>query len=263
MTSHKPETEAAFRPGGTAFPSAAFPEETGGSPTSLSAMREWVVEEIRQAIIEGVLRPGDRLVERDVAERFGVSRSPVREAIRLLIFEGFLVARSPRRVVVRELSRRDVEDLYDVRESLEVLTAGLAVRNATSDDISRLRELLERMKLTDDEEALHRLGREFHEALTDVAGNPVLSGLVEPIRGRMRWLLQQNADFVRIYDEHAHLVDLIEARDVEEARAFAAEHVRHSRVNALASLFPEEDVDQESEGADGSESSSGGSAEFD
>ncbi|GAA1712856.1 GntR family transcriptional regulator [Kribbella yunnanensis] len=203
-------------------------------------MRERVVGELRQAMIEGVLRPGDRLVERDVAERLGVSRSPVREAIRLLTFEGFLVAESPRRIVVRAFSRSDVDDLYDVRETLEELTTGLAVRNATNEDVARLREHLEQTRLAVDEDVLHRLSNEFHEVLTDVADNSVLSGLVAPLRGRMRWLLQQNADFARLLDEHTRIVDLIEARDEEAARAFALEHVRHSRAKAMTALFPEE-----------------------
>ena len=87
----------------------------------LAAVRERVREELRERIVTGVLRPGDRLVERDLAEDLGVSRVPVREAIRSLEADGFVVVQSPRRVVVRRLSRVDVEELFDVREALEVL----------------------------------------------------------------------------------------------------------------------------------------------
>ena len=217
---------------------------------SLSVTREWVVDEIRQAIIEGVLRPGDRLVEREIAERLGVSRSPVREAIRLLTFEGFVVAQSPRRIVVRAFTRRDVDDLYDVREALEVLAVGLAVRNATSEDVHRLRQLLDQTALSVDEDVLHRLGNQFHEMLTEVANNSVLSGMVAPVRGRLRWLLQQNADFARLHAEHTRIVDLIEAKDLDQACNFASDHVRQSRTNALALLFPEDPTGGERETSD-------------
>ncbi|MQA98665.1 MAG: GntR family transcriptional regulator, partial [Streptosporangiales bacterium] len=83
-----------------------------------SRLREQICERLRDRIIAGELRPGHRLVERDLAEEFGVSRVPVGEAIRILISEGFLEALSPRRIVVRQLSRRDVVQLFDVREAL-------------------------------------------------------------------------------------------------------------------------------------------------
>jgi DNA-binding GntR family transcriptional regulator len=75
----------------------------------LAAVRQRVREELRERIIDGTLKPGDRLVERDLAEDLGVSRVPVREAIRSLESEGFLVSQSPRRVEVRQLSKVDVE----------------------------------------------------------------------------------------------------------------------------------------------------------
>jgi DNA-binding GntR family transcriptional regulator len=95
--------------------------DTKRVPQPLAAVRERVCEELREHIISGRLRPGDRLVERDLAEQFGVSRVPVHEAIRILQSEGLAMAESPRRVVVRKLSRIDVEELFDVREALEVL----------------------------------------------------------------------------------------------------------------------------------------------
>lgn len=203
-------------------------------------MRDSVLSSLRLDIVEGRLAPGDRLVERDIAERLGVSRSPVREAVRQLMFEGFLVALSPRRIVVRELSRSDVEDLYDVREGLEWLTAGLVVQHADADDILALRRQLDETGRAKDDETRHRLSNQFHEVLSDMARNPVLTSMARPIKGRMEWLLQQNTDFERILDEHTMIVDLIEARDLEGVRACSIEHVRHSREKALLALFPED-----------------------
>src|SRR5437899_11279298 len=93
-------------------------------------LRDQVCEDLRDRIISGRLAPGDRLVERDVAEEFGVSRVPVREAIRILLGEGFLTALSPRRIVVTRHDRKDVENLFDLREALEVLAARPAAERA-------------------------------------------------------------------------------------------------------------------------------------
>nr|WP_254896839.1 GntR family transcriptional regulator [Amycolatopsis sp. Hca4] len=108
----------------------------------LAATRQRVREELRERILTGRLRPGDRLVERELAEDLGVSRVPVREAIRSLEAEGFLVVQSPRRVVVRQLARVDVEELFDVREALEGLAAGLAASRASAAELKRLERAL-------------------------------------------------------------------------------------------------------------------------
>jgi DNA-binding GntR family transcriptional regulator len=220
--------------------SGADAEGYGSATTPLGAMREEVLQEIRRQIIEGELRPGDRLVERSLAERLGVSRSPVREAVQALIFEGFLVAETPRRVVVRRWSRRDVEDLFDIREALEMSATGLAARRATSEDIDRLRRLLEETSSATDEMVLHRLSADFHDVVAEIADNEQLRRLIQPLQGRIRWLLMQNEDWSRLLEEHRELVDLIESGDETRAREFACAHVRHSCDLALASLFPDD-----------------------
>lgn len=206
--------------------------------TPLGAVREEVLQEVRRKIIEGELRPGDRLVERSLAESLGVSRSPVREAVQTLIFEGFLVAETPRRVVVRRWSRRDVEDLFDIREALEMSATGLAARRAAPEDIEKLRRLLKETRAATDEMVLHRLSADFHDVVAEIADNEQLRRLIQPLQGRIRWLLMQNEDWSRLLEEHSALVDLIEAGNEAEARDFARAHVRHSCDLALASLFP-------------------------
>src|SRR3954453_21872928 len=109
-------------------------------------LRDQVCEELRDRIIAGRLQPGHRLVERDLATEFGVSRVPVREAIRILVGEGFVEALSPRRIVVKELSRRDVEELFDVREALEVLATRLAAQQADRTGLRELERLVEQAR---------------------------------------------------------------------------------------------------------------------
>lgn len=211
--------------------------------TALAAMREEVTQEIRRQVIEGELRPGDRLVERSVAEQLGVSRSPVREALQVLIFEGFLVAETPRKVTVRRWTRQDVENLFEVREALEPSVTALAARRATPEDIDRLNQLLDETRSATDETVLHRLSADFHDVVSEIAANEQLHRLIQPLQGRMRWLMQQNEDWSRLLDEHAILVQLIASHNESAAREFAIGHVRHSCELALTSLFPGESAD--------------------
>src|ERR1044072_10037930 len=103
----------------------------------LGAVRERVLATLRQEIIAGGLRPGDRLVERELPGRFGASRVPVREAIRALVAEGFVHFGTPRRTVVRRLTPNDVKELFELREALEVYAAGLAAARAAPAELAQ------------------------------------------------------------------------------------------------------------------------------
>ena len=109
-------------------------------------LREVVIGRIRQRVYNGEYRPGERLVERDLASDFGVSRLPVREALRTLRQEGLLTELPKRGIAVRSLERKDVEELFDVREALEVMACQLAAQRATEDDLGMLRDLVQRSR---------------------------------------------------------------------------------------------------------------------
>jgi DNA-binding GntR family transcriptional regulator len=206
----------------------------------LAAIRQRVRDELRDRILTGRLRPGDRLVERELAEDLGVSRVPVREAIRSLESEGFVVVQSPRRVVVRQLDRSDVEELFDVREALEGLAAGLAASRATSKDLRKLERLLEdAAKATASSQAsrITALNTRFHDEIVAIAGNGLLSTVLQPLEGRLRWLTSQNEHFGELLEEHWRLFEAIKSGDAERAKASAAEHVRVNRAVTLTQLF--------------------------
>lgn len=219
---------------------ARTPGDTPQPSAELAAARLHAVAQLRQLIIDGTLQPGDKVVERAIAEQLAVSRSPVHEAIRALIYEGFLVAESPRRIVVRRLTRKDVEELYDVREGLETMATVLATRNATLSDTDILRQLLDNITEEDRDDRLHQLNADFHLTITRLAGNSLLQTIAHPLEGRLRWLYQQNSDWDRLLAEHRAIADAVFARDEEKARALAAEHARSSRKHTLELLFPED-----------------------
>src|SRR3954464_14508167 len=140
----------------------------------LGAVRERVLATLRQEIIAGGLRPGDRLGERELAERFGGSRGPGREAIRALVAEGFVHFETPRRTVVRRLTPNDVKELFELREALEVYAAGLAAARATPHALAELRELLDSAASATeagDAEAITDVNTRFHDRVLAMAGN--------------------------------------------------------------------------------------------
>jgi DNA-binding GntR family transcriptional regulator len=219
--------------------------DTERVPKPLAAVRERVREQLREHIIAGRLRPGDRLVERDLAEQFGVSRVPVREAIRTLESEGLVVVESPRRMVVRKLSRIDVEELFDVREALEVLACGLAAQRAAQQDLRRLEWLLADTARATEAGRLSHVADchvQFHEQIIALAGNGLLSTMLHPLESRLRWLFRQNEDWTRLLHEHERLLAAIASGDAERARACSLRHVRENRALALRLLFPDEDT---------------------
>ncbi|GAA3399036.1 GntR family transcriptional regulator [Streptomyces roseoviridis] len=203
-------------------------------------LRDRVCEGLRDRIITGRLRPGDRLVERDVAEDFGVSRVPVREAIRILIGEGFLQAVSQRRIVVREMSRQDVENLFDMREALEVLAVRRAAERRTPAELSTLARLLDEARAATGAggpERLSRANAAFHAQIVRMSRNELLVTSLESLEGRLRWLFQQVDDPEPLWDEHRLLYEAIGAGAADAAAELALHHVRYYREVALRLLF--------------------------
>jgi DNA-binding GntR family transcriptional regulator len=210
-------------------------------PKPLAAVRQRVVDELRERIVTGLLKPGDRLVERDLAEDLGVSRLPVREEIRALESEGFLETPSPRRVVVRQLSRADVEELFDVREALEVLACGLAAERAGTAGLARLEQSLQQAAQATARGQGGRISEannRFHDEILAVAGHRLLATLMQPLAGRLAWLMGQSEHWDDLLAEHRVLYEAIASGDPERARACALDHVRVNRHVTLGLLFP-------------------------
>ncbi|MGW2909054.1 GntR family transcriptional regulator [Streptomyces asoensis] len=210
----------------------------------LGAVRERVLGALRQEIIAGRLRPGDRLVERELADRYGVSRVPVREAIRALVAEGFVHSETPRRTVVRPLSPTDVKELFELREALEVYAAGLAATRATPDDLTELRDLLTSAAAATeaaDAEAITDINTRFHDRLLAMAGNTLLTSVMEPVAGRLQWLTRRNEEWPQLLTEHQDLYDAIASGDPSRARAHALHHVQANYRSTVRHLFGEPD----------------------
>ncbi|WP_030933155.1 GntR family transcriptional regulator [Streptomyces sp. NRRL S-646] len=211
----------------------------------LGAVRERVLASLRQEIIAGSLRPGDRLVERELAERLGVSRVPVREAIRALVAEGFVHFETPRRTVVRRLTPHDVQELFELREALEVYAAGLAAARATPEDLAEVQSLLDLAATATeagDAEVITDVNSRLHDRIVAMAGNSLLTEALEPVAGRLRWMTRRNEEWPQLLVEHRELYEAIASGDPDRARTHALAHVRTNYRSTVRHLFGEAEM---------------------
>jgi len=198
-----------------------------------------VRDDIRDRIVSGSLAPGQRIVERELAAELGVSRIPIREAFRMLETEGFVSVVPRRGVVVRRLSRHDVEELFDVREALEVLAVRRATERASDAELTHLSRIVDSgAKATTRDSGEAAASREtFHDEIIRLAHNELLAGMLEPLQGRLHWLFRQNDDHERLFREHRLLAEAMASRDVDWAGQEALLHVRRNRDVSIALLF--------------------------
>ncbi|WP_228266127.1 GntR family transcriptional regulator [Microlunatus elymi] len=190
-----------------------------------------VAERLRDEIIDGVREPGSRLVEREIAEQLGVSRIPVRDALRVLVAEGLVTPRPRSWAVVREFSASDIADLREVRSAFEALTFRLAAERRSPEGLRRLHRVLDaewEAARAGDPLRARRAAADFHEVVTELAANDLLAELQRTLRSRMRWLLVQHDDLVAVAQEHQELYDAIAARDSRSVAALVARHLQTS-----------------------------------
>lgn len=202
-------------------------------------LRDVVASELRRLILDGSLEPGERLVEDRLAQQLGVSRNPVREAMRVLEAEGFLDVVSRRGAFVATLSARQAEELFEVRLALEPLGARLAAAAADPDAalIARAWAILELVRDSGPEQDLDTLSTlhtELHSLIFELTGNSYLIALAIPMVKRGQWLLRQSAPLQNpsAWAEHHGLIAAIAAGDPDLAEAAARHHVLSVR-NAL------------------------------
>ncbi|UJP11438.1 GntR family transcriptional regulator [Microbacterium sp. KUDC0406] len=187
---------------------------------------------LRDAILDGVREPGSRLIERDLAADFGVSRVPIRDALKVLEGEGLVELRPRTWAVVREFTDHDLADLDEVREVLEPLAFRLAAQRHRREGLERLRGALEDEQTSakaEDRVVSRRAAADFHEIVTDLADNMLLTDLMQSIRSRLRWALSQHDDLEHIAEEHVALYEAIRDRDGDRASVLAAAHIESSR----------------------------------
>lgn len=200
-----------------------------------------IFETLQMQILEGVIRPGDRLKEAELATRFGISRTPVREALRRLETRGLLTHEPHRGMVVAQLEPSAVAELYAMREILDGAAATFAAQHASATEIRAMEDQIARDRtILDDPQRLASSNRAFHIAIYRAAHNRFLMKSSDALGEALALLgpttLALPGRGARSVEEHAAIVAAIKARDGEGAGDAARHHIRMAFQARLAQL---------------------------
>ena len=195
-------------------------------------LRDVVFNTLRQAILRGELKPGERRMEIQLANKLGVSRTPIREALRKLELEG-LVNMVPRKgAEVADITEKSLRDVLEVRKALEELSVQLACEKITEEEIEELKRVAERFKDTLDDQDVTKIAEAdvaFHDVIYTATDNQKLILLLNNLREQMyryrvEYLKKEEA-YPQLIAEHEELIDNISKRNKEEATRIMCEHI--------------------------------------
>lgn len=196
---------------------------------------EAAFERLHADIVSGALAPGTKLIEADLAERFGVSRGPIREALRELVRRGLAVDRPRQGTSVSTLTESDLDEVFLIREALEVAAGRLALAKARPEEIADLRDMAKAIdaayKAGDSEHGL-ALDLEFHRRMFQLSGSARLLAMFDQLAGQTRVLLGKEAQTFGLQPKpqtgsHKRIVDAIGQRSEEALERAAKEHYRY------------------------------------
>jgi len=210
---------------------------------SYKPLREVVFEALREAIIKGVLKPGERLMEIQLAEELGVSRTPVREAFRKLELEGFVVMVPRKGAYVAGISLKDIAAVFEVRAALEGLAAGLAAERITEEELEELERILVQMAEIIEKGDLSGFvesDTRFHDVLYQTSRNQRLIQILSTLRDEIQRFrsvsLAYPGRMKEALEEHRKIVEAIAARDEDLAKKVAIEHIENAETSLLNSV---------------------------
>lgn len=206
-------------------------------------LRDVVFNTLREAIIKGDLKPGERLMENQLAETLGVSRTPIREAIRKLELEKFVIMIPRKGAEVASYTKKDITDVLEVRAALEALAVTIACEKMQGQDMKKLVELKEEFakaaKNKNIEEIISK-DVEFHDIILKSTNNEkliqILNNLSEQIyRFRVRYI-NKMMDYSSLVKEHDEIVESVLKRDVIAAEKITYEHIKRQKIAVVEML---------------------------
>lgn len=207
-------------------------------------LRELVFEAIREAIIDGTLRPGERLMEVVLAEELGVSRTPVREAIRKLELEKLVIMVPRKGAYVADVTKRDVAEVFEIRRALEGLAAQLASNRVTEEQLEKLERYL--VKISDaidkgDIEQTISIDVAFHDVLYQASGNQRLEDMISNLREHIQRYRSTSLAYPgrmkQALIEHRKVVEAIANRDADLAKKLAEQHIVNAENSLMEAIF--------------------------
>lgn len=210
-------------------------------PFSLKSLAQQVAEKIENEIIEGRFQPGQRLLESTLSEQWNISRSPIREAMRILTGEGLLIFRSRKGTFVAPLSRNELENLYTIRASLESLAIFLTIKKNGATVLPELRQVQDELKKaveSGDYQTYRKLNTRFHNIYIQACDNPQLITMLHSLekhtqRYRNKTTLKRG--FADILENHEKIIQMIASGDAD-----AAAEARKQRILSNITLILQE-----------------------
>lgn len=206
-------------------------------------LRDVVFNTLRQAILKGELEPGERLMEIQLADRLGVSRTPIREAIRKLELEGLVLMIPRKGAEVAKISEKSLRDVLEVRRSLEELAIELACQRMTDEDMEKLEESQQAFQAAiqaGDAMSIAESDEHYHDIIYNGTGNSRLVQILYNLREQMyRYRLEyiKDADKRQILlVEHEHILKAIKERHVAAAKAAAREHIDNQEITVSRNI---------------------------
>ena len=215
-------------------------------------LRDVVFYTLRQAILKGELKPGERLMEMQLANQLGVSRTPIREAIRKLELEGLVLMIPRRGAVVAKITEKDLRDVLEVRTSLEKLAIELACQRMPDETIPDLRQALEAFKEAlkkEDLTAQAEKDEQFHDVIFKSTGNQRLIQMLNNLREqmyryRLEYLKECGAHGGRV-EGHEAIIQALSVKDKEKAADIIARHIYNQELSVIRKI-QEDDKKEES-----------------
>ncbi|MFE8645046.1 GntR family transcriptional regulator [Sphingomonas sp. NCPPB 2930] len=215
-------------------------------PIPAAALHQQVAQRLRQMLIEGAIAPGSKLNERELCAVLAVSRTPLREAIKMLAIEGLVALLPNRGAVAVQLTEDDVRHTFEVMAGLEAQSGELAARRVTDQEIAEIRALHYEMLAAwtrRDLPGYYRLNAQIHQAINAAAKNPVLVATYVQINARLHALRfrsnQDEAKWARAVADHERMVEALAARDPQAMREVLSQHLAAKLETVLAQLRAE------------------------
>ncbi|MEM1199184.1 MAG: GntR family transcriptional regulator [Pseudomonadota bacterium] len=196
------------------------------------SLHDELAEQLRNLIVQGVLEPGTKVPERELCERFGVSRTPLREALKVLASDGLVTLMPNRGAQVSKLTLAELEEVFPVMGALEALSGELACARITDVQVSNIRELHARMAehyRAGQLEDYFAINEQIHEAILDAAGNDTLSAQYRSLSTRIRrarYIANMTPErWAQAIDEHEQIVRALEERDAQRLAGILRAHL--------------------------------------
>ena len=212
-------------------------------------LRDVVFNTLRQAILKGELEPGERLMEIQLAERLGVSRTPIREAIRKLELEGLVLMIPRKGAEVAKISARSLRDVLEVRRALEELAIGLACQRMSEEDVGNLQKAQEDFKKAiaeGDAMKIAETDEHYHDVIYEGTQNAKLIQMLNNLREQMyRYRLEYIKDEDKrkiLVLEHEKILKTVRERKVAEAKEAVREHIDNQEITVARNITEKENA---------------------